>query len=281
MRRTILLVVCAALLASTNAYAGAHDEAAIAATHADDKPVATGAALAEPTVKVTGQAVEYGEIDGAPVSGYLARPAGITGSLPGLIVIHEWWGLNDNIRKTAERLAGEGFVALAVDLYGGESATVPKEAMRLMSALNAGGDRADENLRQAYRYLTEAQSAPRTGSIGWCLGGRWSLRTALLLPEELDAAVIYYGTVTTDEEQLATLQMPILGNFADDDPIIPVDTVRTFTATLQSLGKDIDVKIYENTKHAFSNPSGMAYQPEAAEHAWNRTLAFLRTHLAQ
>ena len=280
MRKTFP-ILCVALGLAANVYAGAHEEAAIAATHADDQPVASGAALTEPAVKVTGETVQYGEIDGAPLSGYLARPAGVSGSLPGLIVVHEWWGLNDNIRKATERLAGEGFVALAVDLYRGESASVPKDAMKLMAALNESTDHAEENLRQAHRYLATDQAAPRIGSIGWCLGGRWSLRTALLLPEELDAAVIYYGTVTTDEAQLATLQMPILGNFADDDPIIPVDTVNAFTATLQSLGKDVDVKIYENTKHAFSNPSGMAYQPEAAEDAWNRTLVFLQTHLAQ
>jgi carboxymethylenebutenolidase len=279
--RTTTLIACLALFAALNVQAGAHEDAAIAAEHAHDSPVATGAALTEPTSKVTGETVRYGEVDGTPLYGYLARPAGATGALPGLIVIHEWWGLNDNIRKTAERLAGEGFVALAVDLYGGESAAVPKEAMRLMSALNQGPDRALDNLGQANRYLMEAQSAPRTGSIGWCLGGRWSLQTALLLPTELDAAVIYYGSLVTDEAQLATLEMPILGNFASDDPIIPVETVNAFTATLQSLGKDVDVKIYPNTKHAFSNPSGLAYEPEAAQDAWNRSVGFLRTHLVR
>ena len=280
MRRALLSVLTL-VFGFVNAHAGAHDEAAIATTHADDKPIATGVALSTPAVDVIGQEVQYGEIGGAALSGYLSRPADVDGPLPGLIVIHEWWGLNENIRSTADRLAGEGFVALAVDLYDGESAATPKDAMRLMQTLNAGADRANENLRQANRYLTDSQSAPRTGSVGWCLGGRWSLRAGLLMPDELDAVVIYYGSLTTDETELATLQMPILGNFADDDPIIPVEQVEAFASTLKRLGKDVDVKIYPNTKHAFSNPSGMAYQPEAAEHAWTRTLSFLRTHLAE
>jgi len=279
--RSALLSVLTLFIGIAIANAGAHDEAAIAKTHADDKPVPTPAALSAPAVEVTGNVVQYGEIDGDGLTGYLARPANVDGPLPGLIVIHEWWGLNDNIRSTAERLAGEGFIALAVDLYGGESATTPKDAMRLMQALNEGSDHANENLRQANRYLMESQASPRTGSVGWCLGGRWSLRAGLLMPDELDAVVIYYGSLTTDETELAKLQMPILGNFADEDPIIPVDQVEAFASTLTRLGKDVDVKIYPDTKHAFSNPSGMAYQPEAAEHAWTRTLGFLRTHLVE
>lgn len=279
--KNLVLVVCAFLLTATTAHAAGHEESAIAAAHADDKPVATQAALSEPAAPVRGEMIQYGEVAGRPLNGYLARPADTAGPLPALIVIHEWWGLNDNIKQTAERLAGEGFAALAVDLYDGGVAAQPKEAMKLMQALNENSARAEENLRQAHAYLAEQLLAPRTGSIGWCLGGRWSLRTALLLPDELDAAVIYYGTVTTDEAQLATLQMPILGNFADDDPIIPLDMVEAFTATLTRLGKDVDVKVYENTKHAFSNPSGMAYQPEAAAHAWQRSTTFLRAHLVE
>ncbi|MBT8444042.1 MAG: dienelactone hydrolase family protein, partial [Gammaproteobacteria bacterium] len=136
-----------------------------------------------------------------------------------------------------------------------------------------------ENLRRAYAYLDEEIGAPRIGSIGWCLGGRWSLRTAILLPDQLDAAVIYYGTVVTDEAQLSPLTMPVLGNFAEDDPIIPLETVDAFEAAMQSLGKDVDIKVYTGAKHAFSNPSGLAYDPVAAADAWERTTAFLRKNL--
>lgn len=194
-------------------------------------------------------------------------------------MIHEWWGLNDNVRQAAQRLAGEGYVALAVDLYDGATAEVPKEAIKLMTALSENTARADENLRQAFAFLDGTVGVPRVGSIGWCLGGRWSLRTALLLPDELDAAVIYYGTVVTDEAELAPLTMPVLGNFAEDDPIIPLETVSAFEQAMTNLGKDVDIKIYAGAKHAFSNPSGLAYDPVAAADAWERTTRFLRANL--
>ena len=250
-----------------------------AAAHAHDSPVTTPAASTAPRQAVTGDTVVYGQVGDTLLRGYLARPVGAGPGAPGLIVIHEWWGLNDNIRKTAERLAGEGYVALAVDLYNGQSASIPKEAIKLMNGLMADTDGADENLRQAHRYLAEELGAPRVGSIGWCLGGRWSLRTAVIMPDELDAAVMYYGTVTTDEAELAPLQMPVLGNFAADDPIIPVESVELFAVTMERLGKTVDVKVYAGAKHAFANPSGQAYDAEAAEDAWARSTAFLKTYL--
>lgn len=189
-------------------------------------------------------------------------------------------GLNDNMRQTAERLAGEGYIALVADLYGGETASIPKEAIKLMTALMADTSRGDENVKQAYRYLNETVGAPRIGSIGWCMGGRWSLRAAVLFPREIDATVIYYGNTTDDEAELAPLQMPVLGNFAADDPVVKVESVKAFTAVMEKLGKDIDVKIYEGAEHGFSNPSGMAYNAAAAEDAWRRTMGFLSEHLS-
>jgi carboxymethylenebutenolidase len=273
--------VIAALAAVSMLSAAAADEvAATSAAHADDEPVATPAATTEPRVAVVGEEVRYGSIDGDALRGYLAKPAGAGPGTPGLIVIHEWWGLTDNIRQVTRRLAGEGYVALAVDLYEGGSASVPKDAIKLMTRLNENEARAEENLRQAYGYLDGTAGARRIGSIGWCLGGRWSLRAALAMPDTLDATVIYYGSLVTDEERLATLQMPVLGNFAEDDPIIPLDSVAAFEQTLTKLGKQVDVKVYTGAKHAFSNPSGMAYDPVAAADAWGRTTRFLRAQLA-
>ncbi|UCG71679.1 MAG: dienelactone hydrolase family protein [Chromatiales bacterium] len=250
----------------------------MAAAHANDKPVPTPVATAAPDRAVSAGPVQYGAIDGQPLTGYLAAPKDLADDAPAIIVIHEWWGLNDNIRSVTERLAGEGYRALAVDLYRGELAEDPKTAMKLSRGLQQQAEQANDNLRQAYAYL-EAQSAPRIGVIGWCLGGRWSLRTALLLPDRVDAAVIYYGSLVTDRDQLATLQMPILGNFGEADPIIPLDDIATFEQTLRELGKDVDVKIYPGAQHAFSNPSGTAYNPEAAQDAWGRTTGFFARHL--
>ena len=257
----------------------ADDVAATAAAHEHDDPVATPAASTAPRQAVTGDAVVYGRIGDTELRGYLARPVGAGPGTPGLIVIHEWWGLNDNVRQTAERLAGEGYVALAVDLYNGESASIPKEAIKLMTGLMSNSEQGDENLRLAYTYLEQELGAPRIGSIGWCLGGRWSLRTAVVLPDRLDAAVIYYGTVTTEEAELSPLKMPVLGNFAEKDPIIPRESVEQFAATMERLGKEVDVKIYAGAKYAFANPSGLAYNAEAADDAWLRSTVFLREHL--
>jgi carboxymethylenebutenolidase len=228
---------------------------------------------------VTGKTVSYGTVGGVPVEGYLSRPKQARGRLPGLIVIHEWWGLNDNVRDEAGRLAAEGYVVLAVDLYGGRLATQPPAAMKLSQELTANPGPAEENLRAAYRYLDKVEKAPRIGTLGWCLGGRWSLRAALILPDQVDATVIYYGTVKADEAELAKLRMPILGLFGSQDRVVPVATVTAFEATLQRLGKNADIHIYEGAEHAFANPSGTAYDPQAAEDAWRLTTAFLKEYL--
>jgi len=251
-----------------------------AEAHRHDSPVPTAAATTAPAQRVDSRPVIYMSVDGAPVTGWLSWPAGKSATgMPALIVIHEWWGLNDNIRQAAERLAGEGYMTLAVDLYRGQSAENPKDAMLLMKQLNDQGEAGRENLVAAYEYLANVMQADRIGVIGWCLGGRWSLQAALQLPTQLAATVIYYGGVTDDKKQLATLQMPILGLFAGDDPVVPPETVTAFRAALVELGKDADIHIYPEAKHAFANPSGQAYDPAAAEDAWGRTTRFLAEHL--
>ena len=251
-----------------------------AAAHKDDAPVASPMATAAPAVPVSSRPAVYMTVDGKEVVGWLSWPAGASfEGLPALIVIHEWWGLNDNIRQTAERLAAEGYITLAVDLYRGESGEVPKEAMRLMTALNEDAEGGLNNLVAAHEYLETVMGASKIGVIGWCLGGRWSLQAALRMPEQIDAMVMYYGGVTDDKAQLATLQMPILGLFADEDPVVPPDTVVAFRDALKELGKDAEIIIYPDTKHAFANPSGMAYNAVAAEDAWLKATAFLFEHL--
>lgn len=254
-------------------------QALTAEVHRDDSPVPTPAATTPPSTEVTGETIEFGTVDGKKVSGYLARPRNSKRPLPGLIVIHEWWGLNDNIRGETRRLAAQGYVALAVDLYEGNVAARPPEAMKLMQNLTANTGPAERTLLAAYDYLERVEHAPRIASIGWCMGGRWSLTTALLLPEQLDAAVIYYGTVKADEAALARLTMPVIGFFAEKDPVVPVPSVREFESTMKRLGKDVQVKIYEGAEHGFANPSGTAYNAAAAEDAWQLTTRFLQKRL--
>jgi carboxymethylenebutenolidase len=253
--------------------------AATAAEHEHDAPTPTPAALAEPKVPVLEQEVAYGESSRSNLVGYLAMPQDAAEPLPGIIVIHEWWGLNDNIKAMTRQLAGEGYVALAVDLYGGATAQTPDAAQALMSALVAEPELARRNLGQAYDYLEKYAFAPRIASIGWCLGGAWSLQTALQYPDALDAMVMYYGQVLTDRERLATLNVPVLGFFGGEDASIPVQDVRTFRETLQDLGKNAEILIVPRADHAFANPSGGNYDEQAAREAWSTTLKFLERHL--
>jgi carboxymethylenebutenolidase len=251
-------------------------------SHQGDSPVAAGAIAQVPTVPVTGERVTYGTVNNQPVSGYLARPADATTPLPALIVIHEAWGLNENIEMMTQRLAGEGYTALAVDLYNGAVAQNLDQARAQARAASQNPQQLEANLRQAYQYLEIEQQAPKIGSIGWCFGGSWSLNTALLFPNELDAAVIYYGgQLVTDPERLSSLEMPILGIFGalDDNP--PVETVKQFEAALKSLNKPVEVHIYEGADHAFANPSGTRYKADAAADAWDKTVAFLERYLKQ
>jgi carboxymethylenebutenolidase len=250
----------------------------MARQHEGDEPVATEAATAEPAMEVETQTVAYATVNGQQVQGYLARPMGAGGPLPGVIVIHEWWGLNDNVETMARMLAHEGYAALAVDLYGGQAAGDPEGARALMQKVMDDPAPAKDNLRQAHAYLTRKLGAPRTGVIGWCFGGGWSLQTALLLPE-LDAAVMYYGRVVTDQDELRALRAPLLGLFGAEDQGIPVDGVRAMEAALGELGKDVTIVVYPGAGHAFANPSGTRYQADAAKDAWAKTTAFFAEHL--
>jgi carboxymethylenebutenolidase len=259
------------------------DAAKMAEQHKHDKPTATAAATKPPAQEVTGEDVVYATVGGKPVHGYLAKPASAKasakGPLPGLIVIHEWWGLNDNIRGMAKRLAGEGYTALAVDLYGGQTADTPDKAKELMGAVLQDTAPGMENVKQAYAFLKTQEKAPKIGVIGWCFGGGWSLQTALLLPDKIAATVIYYGHLETDKAKLAPLKMPILGFFGGKDQSIPVASIREFEKALKDLGKSVEIHIYDDADHAFANASGGNYNAKDAEDAWKRTTVFFKKHL--
>ncbi|KKD39991.1 MAG: dienelactone hydrolase family protein [Limnoraphis robusta] len=249
-------------------------------SHQHDLPLSSPLVAVEPSQPVETESVTYGRLNNQDLVGYLARPTEAKESLPALIVIHEWWGLNDNIKSMTSRLAGEGYVALAVDLYGGEVADNPEKARELVTAARNNEQPLKNNIRQAYQYLSQDKKAPKIASIGWCFGGTWSLNTALLFPEELDATVIYYGGgIETNPNQLKALKMPILGIFAELDNNPSVETVRQFEAALKQVGKSPEIYIYENADHAFANPSGTRYNAEAAEDAWKKTITFLNQHL--
>ncbi len=253
---------------------------AMSREHAEDTTEPSPAAEIEPTRSVLSEPrMPYAEVGDENAYGYFAAPSDVYEPLPALIVIHEWWGLNDNVRAMADRLAGEGYMVLAVDLYGGKTADSPEEARQLMLGVVEDMDAARANIRGAYQFL-EATGAPRIASLGWCFGGGWSLNTAKLFPDELDAAVIYYGQVTADEDELRPINAPILGLFGAEDSGITVESVEAFRAALRRLRKNHEVHIYPGAAHAFANPTGRNYNAAAAADAWNKTIEFLARHLA-
>ena len=212
-------------------------------------------------------------------SGFLVTPAG-KGPWPAVIVIQEWWGLNDWVKDQARALAKEGYLALAVDLYRGKVATKEEDAHQLMSGLPP--DRALRDLKAAFAYLQGRPDVKkdRIGSIGWCMGGRYSLQLATEEPT-LAAVVAYYGAPPTDPAAIALIQAPVLGNYGALDKGPAPDAVKAFEQAMKKAGKSVDVKLYEGAGHAFANvnnPWG-GYREAAAKDAWARTLAFFAKHL--
>lgn len=253
---------------------------AMSREHADDTADPSPGAEIAPQRTVVSERLPYAEVNDELVYGHFVFPSDMVDPLPAIIVIHEWWGLNDNIRAMADRLAGEGYIVLAVDLFGGATATTPEQARQQMLSVVENPDPAVENIRQAFEFVNTTAGAPRIGSLGWCFGGGWSLNTAMLFPDELDAAVIYYGQVTDDEDRLRSIGAPLLGLFGAQDKGITVESVRLFEAALERLRKNYEIHIYPGADHAFANPTGNAYNPEVADDAWRRTIEFLNLHLA-
>jgi len=226
-----------------------------------------------------GEATVSYKSGGDTVSAFLVTPDG-KGPFPAVVVIHEWWGLNPWTKDQARALAKEGYAALAVDLYRGQSTDKQEEAHQLM--MGTPRDRALSDLRGALAFLRARSDVKkdRVGSIGWCMGGMYSLALAVEDPA-LSAVVAYYGAPPTDPKDIARIHAPILGNFGGDDKGPTPDQVKDFGAALKAAGKSFDPKIYPGAGHAFANvnnPWG-GYREEAAKDAWSRTLAFFAAHL--
>jgi carboxymethylenebutenolidase len=224
----------------------------------------------------TGATVDAAEVSTPEVKGYVARPKA-DGAYPGVVMVHEWWGLNDNIKEMARLLANEGYTVFAVDLYDGRIATSADEARRFSGSVNAAPEAAVAKLKAAADHLKDRYSAPKVGSLGWCFGGGQSLN--LSLAEPLDATVIYYGQLTTDETRLDAIKGPVLGIFGETDASIPTTTVAAFKSRLDKLGKANEVYVYPGVGHAFANPSGANYAADETRDAWGKTLAFLSANL--
>ena len=229
--------------------------------------------LVVPAFAANGKTVSYKSGDEV-VHGVLYTPAG-KGPFPALVVIHEWWGLVPWVKEQAAKLADQGYVTLAVDLYRGKASDSPEVAHELMRGLPE--DRANRDLLAAVQFLKSQKKVnpAKIGSIGWCMGGGYSLDLAIA-DSSLAADVINYGHLATDPARLQQIQAPILGLFGAQDKGIPAEDVRKFERDLKQMGKKIDVVIYPDAGHAFENPNNKAgYRPQDAADAWNRTVEFL------
>ncbi|HLP79262.1 MAG TPA: dienelactone hydrolase family protein [Acidobacteriota bacterium] len=207
--------------------------------------------------------------------GFLARPND-TRPYPGVVMIHEWWGLNDNIKEMAKILASEGYSVFAIDLYG-EVTNNMSRAQNLSSQVRANQDEALAKMQDAVEFLREEEDATNIGSVGWCFGGGESL--VLSVNEPLDATVIYYGTLINDTRQLERIGGPVLGIFGTNDTSIPAASVTAFNKTLDDAGIERDIYLYPGVGHAFANPSGANFAPTQTRDAWFKTLRFLEENL--
>ena len=211
----------------------------------------------------------------ANTTGYVAKPMQ-DGNFPGVILIHEWWGLNDNIKSMARGLASHGYTVIAVDLYAGQVATTPDGARKLL--LSFDEQKGISNIDAAANLLKQDYNVTKVSTIGWCFGGSQSLNYALS-GNKLDATVIYYGQPVTNTTKLSLIKWPVLGFFGEKDQSISVDKVGEFKSALDTIGVENEIHIYPGLGHAFANPSGATYAPKETMDAWSKTLSFLDSHL--
>jgi carboxymethylenebutenolidase len=225
---------------------------------------------------MAGQMIEFSS-NGGTTRGYRSRPE--KGSGPGVIVIQEWWGLVDHIKDVCDRLTNEGYVALAPDLYHGQTTKSPDEAGKLMMALRI--DQAEKDLRGAIQYLVnyDATTGDKVGTLGFCMGGALSLYAARK-NDQVGACVVFYGIHPNVKPDLANLKAPVLGIYAEKDKSTPPEAVHELEQQLKALGKSVEMHIYPDTDHAFFNDTRQGvYNPRAAEDAWRRTIEFFAKNL--
>jgi carboxymethylenebutenolidase len=222
--------------------------------------------------------VEF-ESNGSTAPGYLAVPEGGRG--PATVVLQEWWGLDDHIRSVCDRFAGEGFLALAPDLYRGKSTDQPDEAQQLMMALSM--DQAEKDMRGAVDYLAghEGFEGKGVGSVGFCLGGGLSVWAAAVNPK-VKAVVTYYYVLPHGKPDFSKVQAPVLGHFGTADEFVAVEDAKALEAEMGDAAVDARFEFYDGAGHAFFNDTNRlgTYDREAAERSWQRTVEFFRANLA-
>ena len=221
--------------------------------------------------------------NGGTAEGYLAPPlphepsAAAAAKAPGVIVMQEWWGLNDNIKGIADRFAAAGYLALAPDLYHGKVAAEPDEAGKMMMSMKM--DQAAKDMSGAFDYLkAHGACTGKIGSVGFCLGGGLSLFVSTLRP--MDATVIYYGALPGVQPDLLQLHGPVLGHYAEHDGWASPEAAAALNQQIRDAGKQVEFHTYAGTEHGFFNDTRPeVHKPAASRQSWNRTLAFYAKHL--
>ncbi len=216
-------------------------------------------------------------MNGTTGNGYLAVP--VTGSGAGVIVIQEWWGLVGHIKQVADRFAEAGFVALAPDLYNGQTTTSADEAGKLMMALNI--NEAEKNLSGAIDFLLSRNETTggRIGTVGFCMGGQLSLYAACANPK-VGACVNFYGIHPNVQPNLADLKAPVLGFFTEKDSFVTPKVARKLEADLNAAGKLSEITIFDGADHAFFNDTRDVYHEQYAKQCWARMIDFYRQYLS-
>jgi carboxymethylenebutenolidase len=214
------------------------------------------------------------ESNGGTADGYLARPQ--SGKGPGVVVVQEWWGLNDQIKGVADRFAAEGFTALAPDFYHGKSTVEPDEAGKLLMALNI--DQVAKDGRGAARHLVK-ETGGKVGVVGFCMGGQLALLTGTAAPDEVAAVVDMYGTHPMVKPDFTKMKAKVLALFGGTDGANPPEARAALAKELETAGVSYTMDVYPKPGHAFMNETGQGYDPEAATDAWRRILEFFRENL--
>ena len=213
--------------------------------------------------------------DGIQVSGYLAAPEGTARA--GLIVIQEWWGLNDAIRGIADRFAAQGYLALAPDLYHGTLASEPDEAMKLMGALDR--QLAAREIDAAIGWLKAERGVAKVGCTGFCMGGGLTLATAARPTSTVDAVHVYYGVPFVTPDEVTAIHCPVMCSYGGEDGLISGDQIDALRQGLGDANVANDIKVYEGAGHSFFN-SGEAHHEASAADSWQRALSWFGEHLA-
>ena len=228
-----------------------------------------------------GEIISFNRPDGTTSRGYLVEPAAGS-SAPGIVVIQEWWGLNEQIKGVADKLAAAGYRALVPDLYRGKQALEANEAEHMMNDLNFG-DAAGQDIRGAVQYL-KITGSPRAGVTGFCMGGALTLLAAVFV-QESDANATWYGYPPLEYVDAGKIRVPLLGHWGTRDQVFPIDGVDALEAKLHVAGVGFEFHRYD-AKHAFANEESdarnlppLGYNPEAAGLAWQRTMSFFEKNL--